>query len=94
VLVKQRLDVGNRSSGVAWTSRIRRTNPRIYSARAPTTRDSATEAARIRDPSGDKLPSHHRDPFDRMLICQAMAHGLTLLTPDSQIAKYSVSVIW
>jgi PIN domain nuclease of toxin-antitoxin system len=42
----------------------------------------------------DKLPMHHRDPFDRMLICQAIAHGLTLLTPDDNIAKYAVSVIW
>ena len=40
------------------------------------------------------LPPHHRDPFDRMLICQAMAHGMTLLTPDTQIAKYSAPVIW
>jgi PIN domain nuclease of toxin-antitoxin system len=42
----------------------------------------------------DSLPPHHRDPFDRMLVCQATAHGLALLTPDPQIAKYAVSVIW
>jgi PIN domain nuclease of toxin-antitoxin system len=40
------------------------------------------------------LPSIHRDPFDRMLVCQAVAHGLVLLTPDEQIARYPVRTIW
>ena len=30
-----------------------------------------------------KLPFHHRDPFDRMLICQAIAHDLTIVTVDN-----------
>ena len=41
-----------------------------------------------------KLPHHHKDPFDRMLICQAIAHGLTLLTPDEKIHCYPVLVCW
>ena len=40
------------------------------------------------------LPDIHRDPFDRMLICQAMQHGLTLLTPDRHIHEYPVPVVW
>ena len=36
------------------------------------------------------LPLHHRDPFDRMLIAQAQAEGLTLVTDDSLIALYDV----
>lgn len=40
-----------------------------------------------------KLPSLHRDPFDRMLISQALQHGLTLATVDAAIRAYSVSVI-
>lgn len=40
------------------------------------------------------LPSHHRDPFDRMLVCQALAHGLTLLTPDPLIRQYPVPTVW
>ncbi len=40
------------------------------------------------------LPEHHRDPFDRMLICQALAHGLTIVTPDPLIAKYAVPRLW
>ena len=39
------------------------------------------------------LPSLHRDPFDRMLICQALQHGLTIATVDAAIRAYSVSVI-
>jgi PIN domain nuclease of toxin-antitoxin system len=41
-----------------------------------------------------KLPDYHRDPFDRMLVCQAIAHGLTILTPDEAIGSYPVPTIW
>jgi len=41
-----------------------------------------------------KLPPLHTDPFDRMLICQAIAHGLAILTPDACIARYPVRVLW
>ncbi len=39
------------------------------------------------------LPSHHRDPFDRMLIAQAQAEGLTLVTRDTAFAAYDVNVL-
>ena len=39
------------------------------------------------------LPSHHRDPFDRMLIAQARAEDLHLMTADSYMASYSVDRI-
>ena len=41
----------------------------------------------------DALPSLHRDPFDRLLICQAQQHGLTLVTVDTAVRAYSVSVL-
>jgi PIN domain nuclease of toxin-antitoxin system len=41
-----------------------------------------------------KLPKHHQDPFDRMLICQALEHDLIILTPDDKIVQYPVSTIW
>jgi PIN domain nuclease of toxin-antitoxin system len=41
-----------------------------------------------------KLPPLHTDPFDRLLICQAIAHGLAILTPDACIARYPVRVLW
>lgn len=40
-----------------------------------------------------KLPPLHRDPFDRMLICQALQNGLTIATVDSAVRAYSVSVM-
>jgi PIN domain nuclease of toxin-antitoxin system len=39
------------------------------------------------------LPSFHRDPFDRMLICQALEHGLTIATADRAVRAYPVSFI-
>ena len=40
------------------------------------------------------LPDLHRDPFDRMLVAQAMSEGLTIVSGDPQIAPYPVSVAW
>lgn len=41
-----------------------------------------------------KLPDLHRDPVDRLLVCQAIAHGLTLVTPDEAIRRYPVRTLW
>lgn len=41
-----------------------------------------------------KLPFVHRDPFDRLLICQAQEERLTFLTTDGNIAKYDVKTVW
>lgn len=41
-----------------------------------------------------KLPDLHKDPFDRMLVCQAIMGGLTLLTPDPLVTQYPVAAIW
>ncbi|MCL7456924.1 type II toxin-antitoxin system VapC family toxin [Micromonospora echinofusca] len=40
-----------------------------------------------------RLPFHHRDPFDRMLVAQAVVEGLTLVTRDASIALYDVDVL-
>ena len=42
----------------------------------------------------NKLPNHHKDPFDRMLICQAIENDLTILTNDSLIVQYPVNTVW
>ena len=47
----------------------------------------AEHAWRVRD-----LPPHHRDPFDRMLIAQAIAEQLTVLTADPHFAAYGVEL--
>jgi PIN domain nuclease of toxin-antitoxin system len=42
-----------------------------------------------------RLPTLHKDPFDRMLICQAISDGLVLLTPDPLIRQYpGIEVEW
>lgn len=40
------------------------------------------------------LPYHHKDPFDRMLICKAMANNLAFISSDGHCAKYDLPVIW
>ena len=40
------------------------------------------------------LPDIHRDPFDRLLICQALEHQLTILTPDPLIRQYQALTAW
>ncbi|WP_392530475.1 type II toxin-antitoxin system VapC family toxin [Nostoc sp. C117] len=40
------------------------------------------------------LPLLHRDPFDRMLICQTLQHNLTIVSVDPVISSYSVSVLY
>ena len=41
-----------------------------------------------------ELPQHHQDPFDRMLIAQALTEGLTLVTGDPAFEPYAVPVVW
>jgi PIN domain nuclease of toxin-antitoxin system len=42
----------------------------------------------------ESLPLLHKDPFDRLLICQALAHDCTILTPDRNIRQYAVATAW
>lgn len=41
-----------------------------------------------------RLPWIHRDPFDRVLLAQALVHGMTMLTSDEEIERYGVPTIW
>ena len=40
------------------------------------------------------LPDHHDDPFDRMLVAQALGDGVPIVTRDPVIARYGIQVIW
>ena len=42
----------------------------------------------------EHLDPHHRDPFDRLLIAQAVANDLTLLTGDVTVRRYPVKTVW
>jgi PIN domain nuclease of toxin-antitoxin system len=41
-----------------------------------------------------KLPDHHKDPFDRLLVAQSQLEGFAIVTRDPVIAQYDVEVIW
>lgn len=42
----------------------------------------------------EALPNHHRDPFDRVLVAQALAAGATLVTADRAMGPYDVRILW
>ena len=48
-----------------------------------------TQAAAV-----EKMPFHHRDPFDRLLVAQAVAEGMPLVSADPEFRAYKVKVIW
>jgi len=41
-----------------------------------------------------KLDKYHRDPFDRLIIAQAMSQGYSIITKDKEFIKYDVKIIW
>lgn len=41
-----------------------------------------------------ELKAHHRDPFDRMLVAQALEEGLTLISHDPALSRYDVPILW
>ncbi len=44
--------------------------------------------------AAEQLEHHHGDPIDRILVAQAINHGLSILTRDADIQKYPVKTIW
>jgi PIN domain nuclease of toxin-antitoxin system len=48
-----------------------------------------SHAAKVYD-----LPAHHSDPFDRMLIAQALVEGMVILTSDPWLKKYPATLLW
>ena len=41
-----------------------------------------------------RLPGHHRDPFDRLLIAQALRHDLSIVSVDAEFDRYGVNRLW
>jgi PIN domain nuclease of toxin-antitoxin system len=42
----------------------------------------------------ESLPLHHRDPFDRLLVAQALEEDLAILTADNQMRQYPARIVW
>lgn len=40
------------------------------------------------------LPPHHRDPFDRLLVAQAMLEGVALVSDDAALRRYDIEIVW
>ncbi len=87
------------SAATAWEAAIKIALGRL---RVPDTIeagvvDSGFEKLPIGFPHAEaaaRLPPHHADPFDRMLVAQARIEGLTLVTHDRRLGRYEVELLW
>lgn len=69
---------------------------RLSSGLIPAVRNQGFELIDITPEDGEaaaELPLVHRDPFDRMLVAQAVHRGLTLMTSDRRLSEYDVAVL-
>jgi PIN domain nuclease of toxin-antitoxin system len=91
------------SAASAWEIGIKYTAGRLPLPQrpdifVPTLRDASGIASLEIDEESalheSRLPRLHADPFDRMLVAQAVVHGMTILTPDPEIEQYGVRVLW
>ena len=41
-----------------------------------------------------ELPNHHRDPFDRLLVAQALHESMTIVSRDRKLEPYGVPILW
>lgn len=74
-----------RTSEPAWAHFVRQRE--LHGIQAlPVTEDDIQHLSR--------LPNDHRDPFDRLLICQAIENSLTIITSDPAIRRYPVKTLW
>jgi PIN domain nuclease of toxin-antitoxin system len=87
------------SAASVWEAAIKRAlgklrfeTPRLLDALTRGTIDVLPISAEHALAAGD-LPRHHDDPFDRMLVAQAMAEGLTLITRNARLSAYEVAVV-
>jgi PIN domain nuclease of toxin-antitoxin system len=87
------------SAATAWEAAIKASLGRL---RYPDTIEAGVEASGFdklpislaHAERAARLPPHHADPFDRMLIAQAQSEDLTLVTRDRSLAAYEVKLLW
>lgn len=99
---QQLVDPANRvivSAVSVWETAIKRTlgklaaPPDLLERLEQTAVELLPITARHADQVG-RLPMHHRDPFDRLLVAQAGLEGLALVSADSGLRRYDVAVVW
>lgn len=86
------------SAASAWEIAIKASLGRLSTARrvADAAAESGFEELPVRLAHAEAvlaLPWHHRDPFDRMLVAQALAEGLTVVTRDPMFRRYGLRVL-
>jgi PIN domain nuclease of toxin-antitoxin system len=86
------------SAASAWEIEIKRMSgkleaPEDLGDRLAEERFSALPITAAHAIAAARLPAHHRDPFDRMLIAQAQLEGLTILTRDPRFEPYAVATL-
>lgn len=82
LILKKRRRTAVRDPLAWWEQYITRTQTEVIPVRVP----HLTEL--------DRLPEFHADPFDRMLVVQALAEQCALISGDGMLARYGVPVIW
>ena len=80
-----KVSIGKLKLKKQWPRTIKREMQKNYIKLLPITMAHCNKIA--------KLPFHHRDPFDRIMIAQAQIENMTLLSADPQLNKYEVTVI-
>ncbi len=86
------------SAATSWEISIKKA---IGKLKAPDDMDSIVESegfsklpiSLFHGDQAGALPNHHKDPFDRMLIAQAQAEGLTIITSDEKFPPYGVRLL-
>ncbi len=86
------------SAASAWEVAIKRTLGKLSGTR--TVSDAAIASGFTEVPvlmrhaeAVERLPSHHRDPFDRLLVAQALVERLVIVTRNPEIVQYNVDVV-
>jgi PIN domain nuclease of toxin-antitoxin system len=73
------------SPGPSSSHRLARARARVFRADRPLILEHVCDAA--------ALPRHHTDPFDRLLVAQARAEKLAIISHDANVARYDVRVV-
>ena len=90
---ERRLDLGSGSQAIARQSLGKLTTPGPLGQAALEAGFEPLAIGFEHAQAASELPRHHRDPFDRMLIAQALIEGLTIVTRDRAFRDYDVAVV-
>ncbi len=80
-----KVSIGKLRLSAQWTEIIQREVKRNFISILPVTMEHCSRIV--------ELPFHHRDPFDRIMIAQALVEKLVLLSADSHVKKYEIDEI-